>query len=89
MLATFRVALHYIRPDNHHVFMSCDVVELGLSSVELDSRLVEICRDSFVLLRAYSLLIESTPLLHITLLTSYRPQKCLFHTFYKLSNTDI
>ena len=49
MLVTFRVALHYIRPDNHHVFMSCDVVELGLSPMELDSRLVEICRDSFVL----------------------------------------
>ena len=89
MLVTFRVALHHIRPDNYHVFMPCDVVELGLSSMELDSRLVEICRDSFVLLRAYSLVIESTPLLHITLLTWYRPQKCLFHTFYKLSNADI
>ena len=31
MLATFRVALHYVRPDNYHVFMSCDVViELGI-----------------------------------------------------------
>ena len=55
MLVTFRVALHYVRPDNYHVFMSSEVVELELSSVELDSRLVEICRDSFVLLRAYSL----------------------------------
>ena len=31
MLVTFRVALHYVRPDNYHVFMSCDVVELGHS----------------------------------------------------------
>ena len=23
---TFRVALHYVRPDNYHVFMSCDVL---------------------------------------------------------------
>ena len=23
---TFRVALHYVRRDNYHVFMSCDVV---------------------------------------------------------------
>ena len=31
MLVTFRVALHYVRPDNYHVFWSCDdVVELGL-----------------------------------------------------------
>ena len=30
------------------------------SSMELDSRPVEICQDSFVLLRAYSLGIEST-----------------------------
>ena len=31
MLVTFRVALHYVPPDNYHVFMSCDVVvELGL-----------------------------------------------------------
>ena len=31
MLVTFRVALHYVRPDNYHVFMSWDVVvELGL-----------------------------------------------------------
>ena len=57
---TFRVGLHYVRPDNYHVFMSCDVVELGLSSMELDSRLGEICRDSFVLLRAYSFGIAST-----------------------------
>ena len=41
MLVTFRVALHYVCPDNYHVFMSCDVVELGLSSTELDSRLVD------------------------------------------------
>ena len=28
---TFRVVLHYVRLDNYHVFMSCDVVvELGL-----------------------------------------------------------
>ena len=30
MLVTFLVALHYVRPDNYHVFRSCDVVELGL-----------------------------------------------------------
>ena len=30
MLVTSRVALHYIRPDNYHVFMSCNVIELGL-----------------------------------------------------------
>ena len=32
MLVTFRVALHYVRPDNYHVFFwSCDfVVELEL-----------------------------------------------------------
>ena len=54
MLVTFRVALHHIRPDNYHVFMPCDVVELGISSMELDSRLVEICRDSFVLLSLQS-----------------------------------
>ena len=31
LLVTFRVALHYVRPDNYHVFRSCDVVvELGL-----------------------------------------------------------
>ena len=53
---TFRVALHYVRPDNYHVFMSCDVVELELS-LELDSRFVEIV---LVLLRGYSLRIEST-----------------------------
>ena len=23
---TFRVALHYVRPDDYHLFMSCDVV---------------------------------------------------------------
>ena len=60
MLVTFRVALHYVRLDNYHVFMSCDVVELGHSPMELDSRLVEICRHSFVLLRACSLGIEAT-----------------------------
>ena len=60
MLVTFRVALHYVRPDNYHVFMSCDVVELGHSPMKLDSRLVEICRDSFVLLRASSIGIEAT-----------------------------
>ena len=27
---TFRVALQYVRRDNYHVFMSFDVVELGL-----------------------------------------------------------
>ena len=53
---TFRVALDYARPDNYHVFMSCDVVELKLSSLELDSRLLEIV---LVLLRGYSLRIES------------------------------
>ena len=47
MLVTSRIALHYVRPDNYHVFM--------YSSMELDMRLVEIFRDSFVLLRAYSL----------------------------------
>ena len=57
---TFRVGLHYVRPENYRLFMSCDVVELGLSSMELDSRLGKICRDSFVLLRAYSFGIEST-----------------------------
>ena len=60
VLVTFRVTLPYVRPDNYHVFMSCEVVELELSSMELDSSLVEICRDSFVLLRAYSFGIEST-----------------------------
>ena len=31
MLVTIRVALHYLRPDNYHVFRSRDVVvELGL-----------------------------------------------------------
>ena len=60
MLVTFRVALHYVLPDNYHVFISSEVVELELSSKELDAKLVEICRDSFVLLRAYSLGIEST-----------------------------
>ena len=30
MLVTFLVSLHYVRPDNYHVFRSCDVVELGL-----------------------------------------------------------
>ena len=30
MLVTFQVVLHYIRPDNYHVFMSCDIVERGL-----------------------------------------------------------
>ena len=39
-------------------FKSCDVVELGLSFMELDSRLVEIV--VLVLLRGYSLRIEST-----------------------------
>ena len=54
---TFRVALHYVRPDNYHVFMSCDfVVELGL----LDGTRLVTCPDSFVLLRAYSLGIEIT-----------------------------
>ena len=61
MVATFRVVLYYVGPDNYHVFMSCDVVELGLSSMELDSSLVEICFCLFfVLLRAYSLGIQST-----------------------------
>ena len=67
MLVTFRFALHYVRPDNYYVFMSCDVVEFGLSSTERDSRRVEICRDSFVLLRAYSLGIESTLCMYQTL----------------------
>ena len=35
MLVTFQVALYYVRPDSYHVFMSCDIVELGL----------ETCRD--------------------------------------------
>ena len=35
--------------------------------MELDSRRVEICRDSFVLLRAYSLGIESTLYMYQTL----------------------
>ena len=53
MVVTFRVVLYYVGPDNYHVFMSCDVVELGLSSMELDSSLVEICFCLFfVLLRA-------------------------------------
>ena len=57
---TFRVVLYYVGPDSH-VFMSCDVVELGLSSMELVSSLVEICFCLFfVLLRAYSLGIQST-----------------------------
>ena len=30
MLVTFRVALHYVRPDSYHVFMSCDIAELRL-----------------------------------------------------------
>ena len=31
LLVTFRVALHYVRPDNYQVFRSCEVVvELGL-----------------------------------------------------------
>ena len=31
VLVTFRDALHYVRPDNYHVFTSWDVVvELGL-----------------------------------------------------------
>ena len=29
MLVTFRAALHYVGPDNYHVFRLCDVVELG------------------------------------------------------------
>ena len=28
MLVTFQVALHYVRPDCYHVFMSCDVKSL-------------------------------------------------------------
>ena len=30
MLVTFWVALHYVRPDSYHMFMSCDIVELRL-----------------------------------------------------------
>ena len=42
LLVTFRVALHYVRPDNYHVFWSCDdVVELGL----LNGTWLETCRD--------------------------------------------
>ena len=44
VLVTFRVALHYVRPDNYHVFWSCDVVvELGL----LDGTWLETCRDLY------------------------------------------
>ena len=28
MLATFRVVLHYVRPDNYHMFMSYGVIDL-------------------------------------------------------------
>ena len=50
MLVTFRVALHYVRPDNYHVFFGHVTLLLNSNSwMELDSRLVEICRDSFVL----------------------------------------
>ena len=44
MLVTFRVALHYVCPDNYHVFRSCDVVvELRL----LDGTWLETCRDFY------------------------------------------
>ena len=58
MSVTFRVALHYVRRDNYHLFMSCEVVELGLfygTSLTRDLwRFVEMV----FLLRAYSFEIE-------------------------------
>ena len=58
VLVTFRVALHYVRRDNYHLFMSCEVVELGLfygTSLPRDLwRFVEMV----FLLRVYSLEIE-------------------------------
>ena len=47
MLVTFRVALHYVRPDNYHVFMSCDVVVERNLTRDL-SRFVEIVLFCFV-----------------------------------------
>ena len=50
LLVTFRVALHYVCPENYHVFFCHVTLLLNSNSwMELDSRLVEICRDSFAL----------------------------------------
>ena len=31
---TFRIALYYVHPDSYHVFMACDIVELGLETCQ-------------------------------------------------------